>query len=109
MTRPLNTSQVVMTAIGEAQRMLGQAPAAISPTTLLAFRDDAQRGGPVLSLSLALLVLLDTFEAAGLADKTQPYGPDEPRGGDGVPPDPGGRHATPRELAEAALGRRLGR
>lgn len=107
--RSLTATQVVEEALGEAQRLLGQKWLSTSPTTLIAIRDEAARGGPVLGLSLAVLLLTDALEAAGLADRTPDYLECEPRAGDDAPAPPGGRHLTPRQVAEATLGRRLGR
>lgn len=106
--RDLTGRQAVHDALAIAERLVEGAPLRTSPTTRIALRDEAARGGPLFGLALAVLVLADELEAAGLADRSPVYQVDEARAGDGLAPPSGTAHATPRQVAEAALGRRLG-
>lgn len=105
---PLPPADAIRAALVATRSISGPWEAA-GPTTQLALRDAAETGGPILALANTVVRLLDELEAAGLADRTAPYQVGERRAGDGVLPPDKCRHATPREIAEGVLARRLGR
>lgn len=75
-----------------------------SPTTRLALRDlaTASGGAGVAALSAGINELYALLIQAGMADRSTPYGIDEPRPDGDLPPE-GQRWLTPREIVIEVL------